>query len=94
MEINQRPLFQLAKQENKNTNSDKNNKIFPNIKLSAGLYHKQLLNDFILIHRILQKRSKTIKKLTYTVLNEMKIKNGELDTISLTRDTLINYYLL
>lgn len=94
METKQITLFPNSHKENNVLNNGKTTKYFPNVNLSIGLNQKQLSSDFVLIHRILQKRSKTINKLTYILLNEMKIKNGQSDPVTLTRDTLINYYLL
>ena len=83
-------------EEKQNINKTKNN--FPKIDISVGLNNIQLQSNSILIHRLLQKRltsdlNKNIQKFIKILVNEMNSKTNKYDIDTITRDTLLEYYI-
>lgn len=73
-------------------------KFYPKVSLSSGLNETEIKNDFVLIHRILQRRlsadlPKNIKKLLHIVYNEMAIKAGRNNVATLTRNSLMECFI-
>ena len=81
------------------TNQSIKTKYFPKINLEFGLETAQMQTDYILVHRIMQKKlannniSKNMKSFIKIFCNELKIKAGKQDIVSATRDSLIEYCL-
>lgn len=75
---------------------------FKNISILDGNDQKYLESDYMLMLRIMQKRilykvnqSPKMKNLFLKLIhNEMKLKLGELDSVSATRDSLISYFVI
>ena len=85
-----------VQEEKQNINKTKNN--FPKIDISVGLNNIQLQSNSILIHRLLQKRltsdlNKNIQKFIKILVNEMNSKTNKYDIDTITRDTLLEYYI-
>ena len=95
-------IFGNKQSDNNNVSNDKDQikskKIFPKIDINIGLNNNQLQSDFILIHRLLQKKlsnnlDQNIQKFIKILINEMKTKQSNYDINIITRDTLLEYYL-
>ena len=101
IEIKEIDIFNNITSQTKDDNQSdtvKSKKIFPKIDINTGLYNSQLQSDYVLIHRILQKKltsnlDKDIRKFIIILLNEMYSKKNKYDINLITRDTLLEYYL-
>lgn len=83
---------------NNQSNKQQSKKVFTKIDINTGLDNHQLQSDYVLIHRILQKKltndlDKNIKKFIKILINEMNSKTSKFDVNLITRDTLLEYYL-
>ncbi len=75
-------------------------KEYPTVTLEDGLDNKNAEANAMLYHRMLQKKVifsgiKTKEKqdiLTDILCNEMKIKNGDIDALTATRDSLLRFF--
>ena len=87
---------------NKNsTNKNFSSKNF--LKISLDLDTTQMQSDYVLIHRIIQKRlinslvsnphNLNLASFLKIFSNELKIKSGKLDIVNATRDSLLEYCL-
>ena len=86
------------KDSNNQSDKTKSKKIFPKIDINTGLYNSQLQSDYVLIHRILQKKltidlDKNIRKFIKILINEMYSKTNKYDVNLITRNILLEYYL-
>lgn len=86
------------KSTKQNSGSEKKS-FFPKVNLSSGLNDLELQNDFMLIHRILQRKlayklPNDINKFIQILYNEMLIKSGRMDVTLATRTSLIEYFLM
>ena len=101
IEIKSIDIFNNIKSQTDNNNQSdtiKAKKVFPKIDINTGLYNSQLQSDYVLIHRILQKKltsslDKNIRKFVKILINEMYSKKNKHDVNIITRDTLLEYYL-
>ena len=101
IEIKEIDIFNNITSQTKDDNQSdtvKSKKIFPKIDINTGLYNSQLQSDYVLIHRILQKKltsnlDKDIRKFITILINEMYSKKNKYDINLITRDTLLEYYL-
>lgn len=89
-----RPNTKEQNSTNSISNSVSTKKFYPMVSLLSGLNELELQNDFMLIHRILQRRLKTdinrnIMTLIQVVYNEMLIKSGRMDISTATRNSLL-----
>lgn len=69
-------------------------KFYPVVTLATGLNDVEIQNDFMLVHRILQRKlrsnlSRNIEKLVQIVYNEMLIKSGSMEITTATRTSLL-----
>lgn len=95
-------IFGNEQSNNNNMKSDeskiKSKKIFPTIDINTGLNNNQLQSDYVLIHRLLQKKlsndlDKNIQKFIKILINEMNSKTNKYDINIITRNTLLEYYV-
>ena len=92
-------VIQSSEEENNNKfDKTKSKKIFSKIDMNTGLCNAQIQSDYVLIHRILQKKltidlDKNIMKFIKLLINEMYSKTNKYDINIVTRDTLLTYYL-
>ncbi len=101
IEIKEIDIFNNITSQTKDDNQSdtvKSKKIFPKIDINTGLYNSQLQSDYVLIHRLLQKKltsnlDKDIRKFIKILINEMYSKSNKYDISIITRDTLLEYYL-
>lgn len=101
IEIKSIDIFNNIKSQTDNNNQSdtiKAKKVFPKIDINTGLYNSQLQSDYVLIHRILQKKltsslDKNIRKFVKILINEMYSKKNKYDVNIITRDTILEYYL-
>ncbi len=73
-------------------------KFYPKISLSSGINEAEVKNDFVLIHRMLQRKlsadlQNNISKLVQIVYNEMAIKSGKIDAVNATRNSLMQCFI-
>jgi hypothetical protein len=77
-------------------------KTFHEITIGDGLDMRKVINDAMLIHRVLQKKlihlGLTAKKQRAAFIrilkNELNIKRGVVDPATATRDSLLSFYTL
>lgn len=70
-------------------------KQYRDVNISDGSNEISAANDAMLIHRILQKKS--LKNMNQQVFlrileNEMRIKSGDIDSVTAVRDSLLNFF--
>ncbi len=76
------------------TTATNRKKFYPVVALVSGLNELEMQNDFMLIHRILQRRlrndiNRNIRKLIQVSYNEMLIKSGRMSIATATRTSLL-----